>query len=262
MATKPVRNVAYSLGAPLANMAPQPIVAQRDPTGTDQAEIGTIWVNTDSSTVFILASITAGESDWTSSSGSGGSTFTSVTIDPGNLHLTGVGGSIVVDDGDLTLTSGDVSIGGDLTMTGDLAVTGNVSISGGFTLDDTGSIVLTSTDNASGAISLITNGGTAETLLIQSEQGTGTSSVDIVSNAGGITLNAGLSAASALTLNASGTAGGIPSIRNQWYSKYFYRCCIALYHKECCKCCAYQCERWNVRDRSHSITARNRRYFS
>ena len=55
-----------------------------------------------------------------------------------------------------------------------------------------GTVNLTSSDNAASAIYLRANAGTSETIKIHADQGTGAASISAVSDAGGITLDAGL----------------------------------------------------------------------
>jgi len=71
----------------------------------------------------------------------------------------------------ITATAGGVDI--------DAAATKNVDISGG-------QVAITSKDDASAAISLITNQGTTETIQITNTQGTADDSIRILSNAGGV----------------------------------------------------------------------------
>lgn len=220
MGTNRTANTAYSLNQPFSQMAPEPIISKRNPTANDTAELGTTWINTATNSVYVITSVVAGAATWTTSPGSGVGTFTSVTINPGDLHLTGTGGDILVDDGNLTITSGDTILGGTLDVTGDAVftsdvdITGNVTIigdidiTGDFDISDTGSISLTSTNDAPGAITLDVDGGTSETLLLRSQQGTGASSINITSLAGGVTIQGALATADAINI-LSGATGGI-----------------------------------------------------
>lgn len=69
---------------------------------------------------------------------------------------------------------------------------------------DNGSINVTSTEDAAAAVYLHANGGTSETVKIHADQGDTTTSVNIVSDAGGVTLNGakGVIVASSLVMNA------------------------------------------------------------
>lgn len=215
------RNLSYGFGNPLQVGAPLPIIAQRDPTTADIAELSTTWVNPISASVWTLASVTGNVATWVASAGSGTGVFTDVTITGGaGLDvLTIDDGNMVVSNGDVTLsgllTAGSATINGLTTLNGNLDVTGDVTITGDIDITDTGSISLTSTNDAAGAITLTANGGTSETILITSLQGTSASSLNLVSAAGGLTatiaglvsLNSARNNAQAILLNAS--AGGI-----------------------------------------------------
>jgi hypothetical protein len=58
-------------------------------------------------------------------------------------------------------------------------------------LSDVGGVELKSTADLAKAIKLIADGGTSETIYIQSDQGTGADSIEITSDAGGVTISAG-----------------------------------------------------------------------
>lgn len=191
----------YDIQGNVVNMPPQPIISKRDPTSNDREELGTLWVNKSNNSVWCLVEVAGPTCTWVTSPASGVGTFTSVDVTPGNVHLTGAGGSITIDDGDLTVTNGDFNIGGQVSVTGDLYVTGNIITT------DSDQIELNSTYDGAQAIYLHANGGTSEAIEIYSEQGTGAASVSIHSLAGGITVASGKSTASAVTVNT--TAGGM-----------------------------------------------------
>ena len=130
--------------------------------------------------------------------------------------------NIVSDEGGITLTSSSaVAVTNSATVGGTLAVTSGTTVGGSFdvdgattldsvTIDTTdgdfsvsgaNKITLGTTNNNASAISLTANGGSGETIKIHSELGTNDASVNIVSDVGGITLNA--SKAVAVTNNAS-----------------------------------------------------------
>ncbi len=204
MATRPLkRNAAYGLSNALQSLPQNSIIALRAPTSADRAEIGTFWVNTATNTVYCLTSIVANVATWSTSPASGVGTFTSVTITGGVGTVLDVQlGNVDITSGDLTLTAGNASIGGNLS------VTGNVTVTGDFDITDTASISLTSTNNAARAIYLHANGGVSETIELHSDQGTGVSSINLLSDVGGITLRAtGLASADAINLEAP--AGGL-----------------------------------------------------
>ena len=97
----------------------------------------------------------------------------------------------------------------------------NVTITTGYALEIaaggasiTGSTSISSTTNAAATITINANGGTSETILIRAQQGTSATSVNIVSTAGGVTLNASSAVAVTnsmtvgTTLYVTGTIGG------------------------------------------------------
>lgn len=229
-------SLAYGMGDNLLALAPIPIVARRAPTTNDFAELGTLWVDEVAGVMYGLASITAGAANWTISPAAGATVLASLTVNPGNIVVTA--GNITTSAGNLSIagtstltgavTTGgavtvgtNLSVGGTLGVTGastfsglvtvnnDLAVTGNVTVTGDFDITDTASISLTSTNNAAGAITLLANGGAAETILIRSAQGTSASSLNLLSTSGGVTLTGGLATADAINLVTSAAAGGI-----------------------------------------------------
>ncbi len=78
----------------------------------------------------------------------------------------------------------------------------------GTALTSTGDISATST-KAAGVVSLVTNGGVAESIYLHSTQGTAATSINLVSTAGGITLSGALASINAINLTATDAAGGI-----------------------------------------------------
>lgn len=117
------------------------------------------------------------------------------------------GGGIDIDAGTTGIaidTTGAFSIDG--------AAASNITTTGAgidLTLSSSGgSVLVESTENAALAIRLHANGGTSETIQVHSDQGTGVSSIGLLSDVGGITVRAtGLASADAINLEAA--AGGI-----------------------------------------------------
>lgn len=131
----------------------------------------------------------------------------------------GAGGIDITADGaaakdlDLSCTNGSITItanedvadgiwiestagGIDVNCTGEAGQDIDISNVGG-------SVNVTSTESAALAIHLHANGGTSETIKVHADQGNTTTSVNVVSDAGGITLNAakGVIVASSLVMN-------------------------------------------------------------
>ena len=95
--------------------------------------------------------------------------------------------TIVKRDGSGNFSAGTITA----TLTGN--VTGNLTgdVTGNATgLANSGQVAITSTQNSASSVYIRANGGTSESVKIHSDQGTGTASVEITSDAGGITANA------------------------------------------------------------------------
>lgn len=94
------------------------------------------------------------------------------------------------------------AIGSGAAVFDSLTVNGNITQTSGVTSLTTSSTTINSTGNATEAIYLHANGGTSETIRIHADQGTSSGSVTIGSDVGGITVTAGVSAASAIQILA------------------------------------------------------------
>ncbi len=134
-------NVGYSLNQPLTIMAPMPIVGRRAPTVNDiNYQIGQEWVFPASNAVYFLTSVVSNSASWTLSSSGGAGVFSSLTVTPGPISLTGTtsintSGAAATSIG--TGGTGAVNIG---NTTGNTAVTGTLTTSAGITAT-TGNIV-------------------------------------------------------------------------------------------------------------------------
>ncbi len=116
---------------------------------------------------------------------------------------------LLSDVGGVTLTAGKAAatainfttsdVGGGITMTSGTA---------GILPSTTGAFTVVSTKNSAQAIELHANGGTSETIRLRADQGTAATSLDLLSDVGGITLNAGLASASAINITSSAVGGG------------------------------------------------------
>jgi len=130
------QNDVYGLSQPIVRGAPTPIISKRSPGVSDFATPGTVWTNILTNQVYILASIVANSATWVSVAGGAG-VFSSLTVTPGPINLTGttnintagaavtsigVGGTGAVHIGNAT---GNTTISaGNLTLTaGNLALT-------------------------------------------------------------------------------------------------------------------------------------------
>jgi hypothetical protein len=117
---------------------------------------------------------------------------------------------LLSDVGGVTLTGGKAAAtainlttsnaGGGVTMTAGTA---------GILPSTTGAFTVISTKDAAQSIELHANGGTSETIRIRSDQGTGVASLDLLSDAGGVTIAGGLGTGNAINLEANTAGGGI-----------------------------------------------------
>lgn len=194
-----INRIGYGEDNPLPLLAPSAIKLVNAPTTADHAEFGQIAITTTSA--YIAGLTTANSTLWFQVGGGGGSgTFASLTVTPGPVSLTGV--TTINTTGTASTTIGNTG--------GATAVTIN-SGTVGSSLNSTGPIALTSTNNAGTAIVIEANGGTSEGVNLSSLQGTGvggTASVLLESTVGGIAAIAiGSTNASAIDLDAQ--AGGI-----------------------------------------------------
>ncbi len=116
---------------------------------------------------------------------------------------------LLSDVGGVTLTAGKAAATAINLTTTDAA--GGITMSvgtGGILPTTSGKFTVISTDNAAQAIELHANGGTSETIRLRADQGTAATSLDLLSDVGGITLNAGLASASAINITSSAVGGG------------------------------------------------------
>lgn len=103
MATNPLRlQQAYGIGNSLQQLSPFTIIANRAPTTSDKARLGTLWdyktnvAATDA--VYMLTSVTGGQSNWKLLSNNGGAgAFTSLTV-TGPITQTGASDVLIGAD--------------------------------------------------------------------------------------------------------------------------------------------------------------------
>lgn len=196
--------MAYGVGDSLIPLAPLPIVARRNPTASDLAQLGTTWVNESTGAVWILARILANASDWVTSPVIGGAgVFTSLQVTTGSLTVDAGAGGIDVGAGAFTVDNSGNVVANDLTVSGVFTFTGDLNLTSAALID------LTSTLNAAPSISLTANGGANEQILLHSVQGTSASSIELVSDVGGVLIEGGLNTINAVKLQSTNAAGGV-----------------------------------------------------
>lgn len=115
---------------------------------------------------------------------------------------------------EITSDVGGIDINAGTAFTLDGATTSVITVTGAaqdLTLSSVGgSVNVVSTEDAANAIYLRANGGTSETIKIHADQGTGASSVQLLSDVGGVTIDAGtaFSIDSVATSNVTVTGAG------------------------------------------------------
>jgi hypothetical protein len=197
MAVNQVANVSYGLNQPLVVGAPTPIISQRVPTANDKAEIGTIWINTLTNSIYTLTSIVSNAAVWTSTAG-GADVVASITATTGPNSLTGT--TTINTTGAATTTigtggTGAVNIGnatGNTTVTGSLTATSLASttaITAGTGLAvTTGNLVVSTGNITATAGSITSNGGNIIATVGDVRAG---GSIDLLNAASSIAFQAG-----------------------------------------------------------------------
>jgi len=242
------RNRVYGIGDTTFDLPPEPIVAQRAPTASDRAQIGSIWIDQTTENGYILVAVAANVSSWQimTAEGTGGTDgqvlIGSTASDPDWANITSTGGTLVITNGSNTINMevsgattssfptdsgtanpllGATNIAGGTninTAGAGNSVTVNLdaspSVAGSITVGDTltmsaGTCTITADDNTADVIYLHADGGTSETIRLHADQGTGVASIGLISDVGGITLDSGLASADAINIDASNAAGGI-----------------------------------------------------
>jgi hypothetical protein len=226
------RRVGYGLTDALPDIPNAPIVSQRAPSSNDKAPIGTIWVDKPLNDAYILTSIVANTATWIGAGGGSG-TFSSITVDPGDITV--VTGDVILDAGDITVTLGDIVVdAGDITATlgaieagttvtagtGVIATTGDITATAGNFVATAGGVdaftsVTAGTDliaTAGDAIVLLGDvtvsvGDVVATLGAVSAGTTVTAGTGITATTGNIVASAGNVSAVALESSSGITAG-------------------------------------------------------
>jgi len=177
---------AYGIGQGLQPIPPFTIVAQRAPTTSDRANIGTFWIYTVSNDCYVLTSINNGISNWVSFNQGGTGQFSSLVITTGPNTIAG-----------LTTFNGNVVFNGNITQAAGVTsllqtlITGSLSQDGGATLLNTDAIAQTINIGTGAADKTVTLGSTNTT-----------STTTINSGSGNITMNGTVLAPSQPSFNA------------------------------------------------------------
>lgn len=214
MATSaPFIDVAYGLSQPLLNVFPFPIVSTRNPTSKDRAQLGTVWVNKSTNDYFVLTSVAANVSTWSSVS-NGAGIFTSLEATTGNI--TADLGNIVATAGNVqagvNVTAGAiVSAGTAITAGTTITAAGNIRSTGGNIIANSGDIIATAGNVTAGAAITASTNITATSGNILASAGNITATLgDITAVAGDIVATAG--AVNGAQVEATGDLGGVVGV--------------------------------------------------
>lgn len=155
-------------GFPLGFLAPTPIEGNRAPTAADEGQIGVLWIYPAINSAWVFTS----SGNWLDITGGGG-VFSSLTVTPGPVSLTGTvnintagagvtsinrGGTGALQLGNAT---GNTTISGTLTTTGAISATaGNITATSGNIVASLGSISSGTTITAGTGITVTTGGVT------------------------------------------------------------------------------------------------------
>ena len=181
-------NTAYGITNALQNVFPAPVVANRAPLTSDTGyQVGTIWVYKAINAAWILTSVASASATWEAITGAGGA-FTSLTVTPGPISLTGT--TTINTTGAATTSIGSTTGASGIT---DLVGTGNYS------LDGVGASTYTiGTSTTTGTIAI---GGTAQTGAITLGSSSGTNIVNLGTGTGATTVNVATGATNAKAVN-------------------------------------------------------------
>lgn len=124
------QNDAYGLSQPIIKVSPAPIVSRRSPSVSDFAAPGTIWTNILTNQVYILASIVANAATWVAVAG-GAAAFTSLTVTPGPISLTGATTINTAGNATTTIGTGGTGLVNIGNATSGTNISGPLSASGG-----------------------------------------------------------------------------------------------------------------------------------
>ncbi len=170
---------SYNISGNQIQVLPVPFQSESNPTAASWAEIGQVWINTALNTAYICVENVPNAVVWLeiTNAGGGAGVFASLVVAPGPVTLNNASAQdVAILDG---ASSGNITINSD---------TG------------TGSVLIGNT--AAGAVSL--NSGANSNFTV-----TGAFDLDLTSTLGSINLDAGLSGANAIVLNASGANGEV-----------------------------------------------------
>lgn len=134
---------SYGFSQALILTPPYPIALEIDPTTSNKLIPGTIWCNTSTNAVFILASVKNNSANWVNIS-NGAGTFTSLTVNPGDVTIVA---------GNLNVIAGSGTFGSSLSVGTNISTTnGSLSIGSTSTTAIDGALLRFNRSRSGGAI--------------------------------------------------------------------------------------------------------------
>lgn len=110
------KNLSYGLGAPLVDVFPSPVVAQRAPKTSDKYEVGQVWIDQSANDSYILVSTSNNTATWVGTGGGTGAfdTVTATTTITAGTNIVSTAGNITCSAGLITAELDIVSNTGDI----------------------------------------------------------------------------------------------------------------------------------------------------
>lgn len=186
-------NLAYGFNNALQSLAPAPILAQRAPSSSDVAELGTLWIYQGSPVEMYIFTSGGTWTELTTDSGAGGP-FSSLTVN----GATALNGALTVNSGASAIAIGTDAVAKTITLgnsTGATSITMNAG-TGGVSVGANAIAHTVTIGNGTGASQVVINSGTAgvqignnavaQTVTIGNV--TGASAVVVEAGTGGIAL--------------------------------------------------------------------------
>jgi hypothetical protein len=208
MAVNTNSNVYYGLDQPFLVGAPTPIISNRDPVAADRAPIGTIWVNQETPSIFVLAAVAANTALWVATAG-GGAIEEAITVTTGPNSISGTTTINTTTASTTTIGTGGtgaVNIG---NATGNTAVTGRLTASTGL-VATTGGVTATAGGVTATAGNITAAAGNIVATLgnITATAGNLSTGADVVLTAAGGTIT--FAPGPSITSGAGAPAGALP----------------------------------------------------
>ncbi len=131
MAIESINNVTVGVQQPLIRVFPEPILRRKNPTASDNAERGQLWVNEATHICFWHAGKVGKTNYWATQASTAGALNVGGTVTAGTGFVATTG-NVTVSTGSINVTAGDiVAVAGDIEATnGNITAGGNMVAAG------------------------------------------------------------------------------------------------------------------------------------